>query len=199
MHSMAQSAASRDVRRRTTADRINDCALRLTDEHGLDGFTLEDLAERAGVSRRTLFNYFPSKVDAVLGEGPVVPEEALGVFRGGGPHHDLVEDLAALAHTMFDDDAVDREQVAMNRRVLRSDPRLLSSALERLELLSEHLVTEILTREGPAFDAARARVAIRVLSALFEVSLDAFLVDSRQRELADLFADSLRTARELLA
>ena len=38
-------------------------------EHGLDGFTMEQLAERVGVSRRTLFYYFPAKDDAVLG-GP---------------------------------------------------------------------------------------------------------------------------------
>ena len=183
----------------TTAHRITECAQRLADQRGFEGFTLEDLAEAAAVSRRTLFNYFPGKLDAVLGPVPVLPEEPLDTFRAGGPHHDLVEDLAVLAHTMLTDEAVGREEVALHRRLLRANPRLLAAAHERFEVLSERLVSEILLREGPAFDAHRARVAVRVLVALFDASLDAFLTEPGDHELADLFIDSLRTARELLA
>ncbi len=199
MHSMKQSAPLLESRKRTTSHRISACAQALADRHGIDGFTLEDLAEAAAVSRRTLFNYFPSKLDAVLGPAPTIPESLLVEFRRGGPHHDLVEDLAALAHTMLADEAVGREEVALHRRLLRTNPRLLASAHERFEALSEQLVAEILVREGPSFDTARARVAVRVLVALFEVSLDLFLADQRNHELADHFIDSLRTARELLA
>ena len=59
-------------KRALTARRIVLCAQELTLEHGLDGFTMDDLAQRAEVSRRTLFNYFPSKDDAVLGGPPSV-------------------------------------------------------------------------------------------------------------------------------
>ena len=150
------------------------------------------------MSRRTLFDYPPSKLDAVLGPAPTIPESLLVEFRRGGPHHDLVEDLAVLAHTMLADEAVGREEVALHRRLLRTNPRLLASA-HGDEAVSEQLVAEILVREGPSFDTARARVAVRVLVALFEVSLDLFLADRRNHELADHFIDSLRTARELLA
>lgn len=57
----------REKQRAATAARIVRSARRLADQHGVDGFTLDDLAEAAGVSRRTLFNYFPTKYDAVLG------------------------------------------------------------------------------------------------------------------------------------
>lgn len=39
----------------------------LTAERELNGFTIEELCEAAGVSRRTFFNYFATKEDAVLG------------------------------------------------------------------------------------------------------------------------------------
>lgn len=196
---MSHSATSRDARRATTAHRITASAQRLADERGLEGFTLEDLAEAAAVSRRTLFNYVPGKLDAVLGPVPVLPAEPLDTFRAGGPHHDLVEDLAVLAHPMLAGEAVGRDEIARQRRLLRANPRLLAAAHERFELLSARLVSEILLREGPAFDAHRARVAVRVLVALFDVALDAFLTEPGEQELADLFTDSLRTARELLA
>ena len=71
---MTESAISlREQKRWETSRRITLCAQRLTDAHGIDGFTMDELADAAEVSRRTLFNYFPSKTDAVLGEAPGDP------------------------------------------------------------------------------------------------------------------------------
>ena len=58
---------------------------------------MDELADAAEVSRRTLFNYFPSKTDAVLGEHPEIPEADLATFVAGGPHGNLVHDVAELA------------------------------------------------------------------------------------------------------
>ncbi|MEX5303399.1 TetR family transcriptional regulator [Kocuria sabuli] len=44
---------------------ILDAAAALAEERGLGHFTVKDLAERAGVSRRTIFNHFASVDDAV--------------------------------------------------------------------------------------------------------------------------------------
>lgn len=44
---------------------IIDAAAALAEERGLGGFTVDDLAARAGVSRRTIFNHFASADDAV--------------------------------------------------------------------------------------------------------------------------------------
>ena len=41
-------------------------AAQLTAEHGIDGFSVESLAERAGVSRRTIFNHFSSVDEAIF-------------------------------------------------------------------------------------------------------------------------------------
>src|SRR5262245_7061502 len=73
LHFVTHSAS--EDRKSSTARRITVCAQRLTDERGFDGFTMDDLAEAAGLSRRTLFNYFPSKADAVLGAGPELDDE----------------------------------------------------------------------------------------------------------------------------
>ena len=86
MHSVAESATGRSGRRLSTTLRIARCARRLAADRGLDGFTMEELAQEAGVSRRTLFNYFPGKVDAVLGPMPEPADEALDLFREGGTY-----------------------------------------------------------------------------------------------------------------
>lgn len=61
---------------------------RLTLERGLHGFTVEELCAEIGISRRTFFNYFETKDDAVLG---TTSREGFGpagedfVAQGSGP------------------------------------------------------------------------------------------------------------------
>ncbi|MCG2621692.1 TetR/AcrR family transcriptional regulator [Arthrobacter sp. I2-34] len=55
----------RELNRRATHEAITAAALRLAREHGAGGFTVDTLAEAAGISRRTFFNYFPSIEAAV--------------------------------------------------------------------------------------------------------------------------------------
>jgi AcrR family transcriptional regulator len=174
------------------------CAQELTEERGLEGFTMEELAEASGVSRRTLFNYFPSKIDAVLGDSPELSEEALQQFRARGAGSNLVSDLRDLANELLDAPQVNREDVARSRRVLRGNPRLLAAAHDRFLVLTGQIVEEIRSREGAGFDASRAQIAVRLLCALFDAALDSFLADPHERPLADAYEDVLRAARQLL-
>ncbi len=51
-------------------------------EDGLVACTIDRIAEKSGISRRTFFNYFPSKEDAILGiREPVIPADALEEFH----------------------------------------------------------------------------------------------------------------------
>ncbi len=195
MHYVIESATDR---RTATAGRITLCAQRLTDEHGLDGFTMDDLAAAAEVSRRTLFNYFPGKVDAVLGLLPDLAEARVVVFRDGGPGGDLVADLRALIGPLFDTELLSRETLERGRRVMLANPRLLTHVHDRYVALSAEIVAHIEAREGPTFGVLRARVAVRMLAALFDSSLDEYLTDAHERSLSFHFDESLRTARSLL-
>ena len=199
MHYVSESAISRSGRRQETSYRISQCAQQLTEDHGLDGFTMDELAEAAGVSRRTLFNYFPGKVDAVLGEAPHVSDEALAEFRSRGAGSNLVNDLRELAAELLDTKQLNREDIERTRHLLVTTPRLLAAAHDRFLTLTGEIVDEIRTREGASFDAHRAQIAVRLLAALFDAALDSFLLNPDDRPLADAYDDVLRTARQLLA
>ena len=71
----------RDRKRAETFRRIHEAAVELTLRDGLATATVTDIAERAGISRRTFFNYFPCKEDAVLGlSEPQIPAHAIEAF-----------------------------------------------------------------------------------------------------------------------
>ncbi|GAA4678170.1 TetR family transcriptional regulator [Gordonia humi] len=68
----------RERQRLETLTRLHDAALDLVQENGLTETTVSAIADRAGVSRRTFFNYFASKEDAVLGAGaPALPPDSV--------------------------------------------------------------------------------------------------------------------------
>lgn len=189
----------REVRRRETERRIRDRALELTDARGLDGWTMEDLAEASDVSRRTLFNYVSGKVDAVLGAGEELHTGAVEVFAAGGPTGRLIDDCVALAEAILAEETFDAEQVATRRRVLTTSPRLLVAVHERFELIMAELVDHILRREGPSFGRDRARLLVRLFVSVFDAALHQFLEDPDGRPVAELFEENVVLARDLLA
>src|ERR687896_380452 len=58
----------RERKKRATRVAIRDAAMRLFEEQGFAGTTIDQIAEAANVSRATVFSYFPTKEEIVFGE-----------------------------------------------------------------------------------------------------------------------------------
>ncbi|APF41132.1 TetR family transcriptional regulator [Neomicrococcus aestuarii] len=72
----------RERRQVETWTQIHEAALDLALADGLAAATIDAIADRAGISRRTFFNYFPSKEDALLGlRAPQLSDEVRERFR----------------------------------------------------------------------------------------------------------------------
>ncbi len=197
MHSVLKSAMSRrEARRRETEHRISLCARLLACDKGLDGFTMDDLANAAGVARRTLFNHFSGKDAAVLGNPPAPDPALVEEFRAGGPHGRLVDDVAALVEALLEAKGLEREDAARVQELLAAEPRLYTSARDRFETLTSDFTALLAEREGSGHDPTRARVLVRVMGALFDLAL-ADWVAQPDRDLVDVFDELLRTAREV--
>ncbi|MCY7395295.1 MAG: TetR/AcrR family transcriptional regulator [Nocardioides sp.] len=198
---MTHSATGgREAKRLETSQRIVHEAAELTRDRGLDGWTMHDLAAAAEVSRRTLFNYFSSKIDAVIGPMPELPEEALAAFRAGGPTGDLLDDARVVVHALLDADGVDLDHrtATLRREILVAHPRLLLVVHERFEEISAAMAEHVLVRD-PALGVARARLFVRLLCALFDGCVQELGSDVEPRPLTEAFDDAVADARLLLA
>lgn len=195
---MTQSASIRERRRHETSFRISAEARRLTDQRGLDGWTMDDLAEAAGVSRRTLFNYFPGKVDAVLGAPPQIPDDLLATFQAGGPTGDLLEDIGVMVQAVLQVDDEDRESLELGRRLLKGTPRLLVAAHQRFEASIDEFAALLRSRSSADLDENGSRLLLRLLVALYDTVLERYLAEPAGRSFAELFDDTLHTTRRLL-
>lgn len=92
---------------------IVDAAAELSAEQGFDGFTVSDLAQRAGVSRRTIFNHFATVDDAVFA---VFADRITGLYEqferelGERRFDSLPEAFGAFAQTLVSIDVLGRIQ-----------------------------------------------------------------------------------------
>lgn len=200
---MSESASLREQRRLETARRITGSACRLAIENGYDGFTMNDLAEAAGVSRRTLFNYFPGKEDAVLGlEGGILStlsEEVLETFLAGGPSGHLLVDLGVLARELLGGEPViTPAELKVLHDVLERNPALAMRAMERIDELIASITPYVGRRLGLTETDPRATVPIVVVAAVTRCAVDAFVESDGRRQVGDLVADYLEIAVDSL-
>lgn len=210
------TGGAREQRMRRTRRSLIAHARRLTAERGLGGFTVEELCAEVGISRRTFFNYFSAKDDAVLGAPAREPLEAFGeefVAGGrapGGPA--LLTALQELVVRSFGvmDDPHDRAQLLA---VLGREPALLQRLSESVERQVTDLAELIARREGRGAEDPFPRVAAAVISHLAGHTVHEFLAARRAagpvaadreepppvEEFAALLARNVRLAAALLA
>lgn len=198
---MSESADSlREQRRRETTRALTDAARRLTTERGFAGFTVEELCAEVGVSRRTFFNYFESKENAVFGFAAIDSRqeglEAEFVARSG----DLLDDFLRLTIDRFElfnplDDAP-----AMFA-VIEQEPRLLKAAFEQLAK-NERRDMELVVRrsgEGAADAELHAEVMVHTVGALVRLCMDQLLHHHSTDSFSDLVRRRLEIARAVFA
>lgn len=205
---MSKSANSRrDAGRLATARRITRAAQQLSISRGFDGFTMDELAEEAGVSRRTLFNYHASKEEAVLGPDPEVPAEVAEEFGRGGPTGDLVADLAHVIESLLHPASGttdptpfvwDSAQVRDLRCVLLRNPQLLLRAHERFEQITQQFRATMANRLCCAPDDRRVATIFSVTGALVHDSLEEFTRDPGAGTVSEIFQTRMSLLRTLL-
>jgi len=157
-------------RRVETRREISRAALNLVLERGLADVTVDDIAQAAGVSPRTFFNYFPSKKSAVIpGPEPPSPEavERFVADRGGSVLDGLIALLVESVRSWSDV----RQQVDRVQRAVRAYPELVPVLQEGIAKFESVLVDAVARRLGVAPDDERPQVAAAVAGTLLRICM----------------------------
>ena len=113
---MTKSSGPRVGRRpSTTQDHITSVALDLFANHGFDEVSVDDVARAAGIARRTLFRYYPSKNAIPWGDFDAHLNLMRELLAEGDQRGDIAEALrtALLAFNRFDDEERHRQRMRL--------------------------------------------------------------------------------------
>ena len=86
----------REVKKQRTRCEIADTAMRLFASRGFDHVTVAEVADAAGVSEKTVYNYFPTKEDLFYDEVPAREEALRQAIRGRLPDESILTSLRRL-------------------------------------------------------------------------------------------------------
>ena len=125
----------RAARRAHTEQALRSAALDLAERHGFDGFTVDEVAQRAGVSPRTFFNYFPTKEAAVLAD-PRPVMEAMIAAVADRPDAPLIDAIRAAITAFLTVSTAPERSVRRELALIEQQPTL------RVALLSHYCAYE---------------------------------------------------------
>ena len=197
----------RERKRTATRVAITTAARTLTAEHGANGFTVEELCEKVGISRRTFFNYFPAKEDAILGS-PVddLPEDLVQRFIDGGKgsrpgelSSTLLADFVDLAVGMIERLAISHSEMIMLKNAIAAEPRLLQKAMHGSQAAHDAFAAMISARESMPADDPRVRAAITVFGALAQDIGPKFFDQENTVSYRRMLVEAVNSAREVFS
>jgi AcrR family transcriptional regulator len=139
---------------------------------GFGGTTIDDVAAAAGMSRRSVFRYFATKEDIVVGKLDLGAEDMLDILRA----RPLDEPVWASLERIFDLAGDPKRQQALKlvQRIIFETPALRAVYLERTQSIQEAIAAEIIARASAAGEPhAEDDLALRAITAAAFACMDA--------------------------
>jgi len=188
----------RERKKQETRLQIADAARRLFLERGFEAATVTDIAEAAGVSPATVFNYFPTKEDLLYNRLESFEEELLDAIKGREPGEPI---LAAFARfvtrprgMLASGEPEAGERLRAISRLISDSPALLAREQQIYEGYTDALARLIAEETGARPGDVAPRVAANAM-----IGLHRALVDYVRRESLKDDADPKRLARAMRA
>jgi len=162
------SEGLRERKKAETREALMSAALRLAEELGPDSVTVEAIAEAAGVSPRTFFNYFSSKDDAVAGMTPAHSSELLVGLTARPEDEAPLDALRGAAQDIAGRLEERAEDWMRRRKLFQRHPTLAARYAAGYGEVERGLVEEVARRTGldPDLDTYPAVVVAAAMGAV---------------------------------
>ncbi len=196
----------RERKRRLTRQLISDAATTMFATRGFDNVKVSEVADRVGVSEKTIYNYFPTKESLVLDYADEAVERMARALRERGPDESLTDAVvrAIQEDTARFDQAPEElvDFIPLFLGMIDSTPALRAAWLEMHDRLASVARDELAAQAGIDPRDPEPIAAGRALSGLAEVAMESRLRRIRQGlrgdELRHAIDDDLNRAARLL-
>jgi AcrR family transcriptional regulator len=135
----------RDKKKEATAYALAVAAFELALEHGMDGFIVDDIVQKAGYSRRTFANYFSCKEEAVAQYfmGSVSNQDAKTIFADFSADATPLDVLYGLLKMQFTSEFLHklRQFVSLAKQYPSLEPYILS-VFRRLQMSAQEVLEQ---------------------------------------------------------
>jgi AcrR family transcriptional regulator len=185
----------RELNKAATRQAITDAALTLLRSRGPGNFTVEDIADAAGISRRTFFNYFGSTDAALASVTHGFLDNAIQQFRLRPAEEPILQSAQAALMALADPMTV--APLAELFTLTQQSALMSHSELEAWEHCTEQIIAVARERVAGAGDAMDELYVRALAGSVISCGKSALEVWFTRRG-ADLSAASLAELRQLL-
>jgi AcrR family transcriptional regulator len=179
----------RDARKKRTRRALREAAHELFAAQGYDTTTTEEIAEKAGVSPRTFFRYFPTK-ESVLFSGEHAWLQSFAGYYLNQP--DSLSDAEAMCAALVAagaDFGLSRPALRQYKRALASSPTLRGREADHQEQDAEQVAKAIADRRGLPYADETCAVLAAVGVLTFRRALDVWLAGPARIGLSDVIVE----------
>lgn len=129
----------RDEKRAQTTRLLAETSFRLAVEHGVDGFTIDEVTTATGYSRRTFANHFSCKEEAIAEVAVLTAAEGLAGFRIGAGGESLIDALERAVVSQLNEQTMARfvQLVSLAQRHPTLQPFILATRNKMMTLVTD--------------------------------------------------------------
>lgn len=163
----------------TTRARVERAALDLFTLRGFERVTSDEVADAAGISRRTFFRYFATKADAVWGDFAGHVARLEGLLAAGDPAQPV---LASVCAAYVEVNSYPESQLHLLRermQLILTEPALLAHSQLRFAEVDRAVARYVAARTGGAPSQLVPRLVAASTRAAATTAFEAWLADER--------------------
>jgi TetR/AcrR family transcriptional regulator, regulator of mycofactocin system len=175
---MTQTVVAPDAREETRA-RIEQAALDLFTAQGFEQVTIDEIADAAGISRRTFFRYVSAKADAVWGDFDAHVVRLEGMLAATANDQSVLASICAAYVEVNDYAEADLPMLRQRMRLILTEPALQAHSQVRYAAVDRVVAAHVARRTGVTPDALVPRLVAVSTRAAATTAFDVWLADGQ--------------------